>query len=95
VPVSFRHWSIYTQGFFYHLSVDDRQNKAPGADIRNVSRTSEGTSSVRLVLKTQNLPDPQQTDYLTTKTGSAAQKVFLAFEVGQTRYRPEHIAKLG
>ena len=95
VPVSFRHWSIYTQGYFYHLTVDDRQNKTPGADVQNFSSTSNEARSVGVLLKSQNLSDCQQPDYLTAKTGSAAKKVFIAFEVGQTMYRPEHIANLG
>jgi hypothetical protein len=52
---------------------------------------SDVPNDVSLSLKVQNFSNREQQDYLDARNGN---KVFIAFEVGQTMYKPEHVERL-
>lgn len=85
---SLLHWSFYTQGFFYHLSALDRSRD----DTWSSQNPTKSTNTV-CRLKYEDLSTVNSEDYIRFQ-GPLGRKVFLAYKVGQTDYRPDQILKL-
>jgi hypothetical protein len=88
-PISTRHWSIYTQGFFFHLSANDAQSSA-GKDS---SIGKEHNADAPVFLREENFSSSLMPDYQHA-LAHASEKPYIAFEVGKTQYSYQQIHKL-
>lgn len=80
--ISHRHWSIYSQGYFYHLSanIDDSNNSPECKCNKKIIQAAAATT----VLKIEDLSSPQSRDFINIQNDNVQKKkAFLAFEVGQ------------
>lgn len=86
-PTSTGHWSLYSQGQFYHLS-------APGL-VKNPteSTTSSGLDSMRfpVVLNMQDFSDPETEDSMTFRDHH---KTLVAYHVGNNSYPADVIERI-
>ncbi|KAL1615852.1 hypothetical protein SLS56_011654 [Neofusicoccum ribis] len=89
-PVSGMHWSLYCQGYFYHLSIDGQKKPARQTYVSGLNASIKGP---RTLLKKEDLSTTSTKEY-TDAESKAAKKPLIAFEVGQTQYSPEDIEKL-
>jgi hypothetical protein len=79
-PISTRHWSIYTRGFFFHLSADG-VHKATGDSRRNSRHDVK--APVRLCEEDSSSSLTPEYQHALTH---AFEKPYIAFEVGKTQY---------
>lgn len=89
-PVSDMHWSIYCQGYFYHLTADVPKNPTRQT---HASGLNAGADRPKNKPRNEDLSTPFTKEYTDAKR-DAAKKPLIAFEVGQTQYSPEDIARL-
>lgn len=89
----FTHWSLYSQGYFYHLT-------AAGSDALHYMEAKSGKLSpsqlnqkLPVALKLQNVINPDDADFVspTTKTQQVALQ---AYHIGYTRFTSEQIRRL-
>lgn len=89
----FTHWSLYSQGYFYHLTV-------AGSDALHYMEAKSGKTSpsqlnrkIPVALKIQNVINPADADFIlpTNKTQKTALQ---AYQVGYTRFTSEQIRRL-
>ncbi|RDW58775.1 hypothetical protein BP6252_13251 [Coleophoma cylindrospora] len=85
--VSPRHWSVYSQGYFYHLSADVGKSELGGCGCGNNPTGAPAT----IRLKIEDLSSPQTPDYTRAQEEGRKMKAFVAFEVGQTQYLPSNM----
>jgi hypothetical protein len=91
-PISTRHWSIYTQGFFFHLSANDVQ-KATGSAGEDSSIGKEHNADAPVFLREENLSSFLVPEYQHSLE-HAFEKPYIAFEVGKTQYFYQQIHEL-
>jgi len=82
---SLKHWSFYTQGYFYHLSAPNLPRDSAG---KGANATRCGDTVCRL--KCEDMSDVNSQDYIRLQNASN-RKALLAYKVGQTDYRPDQI----
>ncbi|MCJ1295622.1 hypothetical protein MMC34_007185 [Xylographa carneopallida] len=88
--VSRFHWSMYSQGCFYHLSARLPHNPTDQSDLSGCERKAP---RVQLVLKVEDMSTIEFGHHIRA-TAEAARKPFVAYEVGSTQYDPEQIRAL-
>lgn len=79
--VSRFHWSVYSQGYFYHLSTRSPEDLSVFSGLRNKA------SGAQLVLKIEDLSTTDSADYVKAAT-AASNKAIVAYEMGSTEYDP-------
>ncbi|CAG8955220.1 hypothetical protein HYFRA_00007236 [Hymenoscyphus fraxineus] len=80
-PISFSHWSVFSQGCFYHLS-------APGLGSGLTYQSGSGIDKrENVILKVENMKD--QTD-----TGIHKKLPLILYEIGSTDYSPQEIQRI-
>ena len=89
----FTHWSLYSQGYFYHLS-------AAGSDALHYMEAKSGKTSpsqlnrkIPVALKLQNVINPADADFV-LPTRKTQQTALQAYQVGYTRFTSEQIRRL-
>ena len=89
----FIHWSLYSQGFFYHLT-------AIGSDALHYMEAKSGKTSpsqlnqtMPVALKLQNVINPIDADFV-PPTRKTQQIALQAYHVGYTRFTSEQIRRL-
>ena len=85
--VSRYHWSLYSQGYFYHLSARLPKNPTEQSDI---SRSERKMARAQVILKIEDLSTTESTDYIKAAR-EASRKPFVAYEMGSTQYSPEQL----
>ena len=85
---SLQHWSLYCQGFFYHMFAPDlaRESTQKG---HNASKSRKAECRLRC----EDMSSVDTIAYLKSKT-STIQKPLLAYKVGQTDYTSSQILRL-
>jgi hypothetical protein len=91
-PISTRHWSIYTQGFFFHLSANDARKATDGAG-EDSSIGKEHNAKAPVSLREEDLSSSLTREYQQA-LAHAFEKPYIAFEVGKTQYSYQQIHKL-
>lgn len=94
-PVSWLHWSVYSQGYFYHLTAGDDDVPFPKNPMRqtHVSGVNSGAGRIPIRPRTEDLSTTTRQDYIDA-VNVTPKKTLTAFEVGRTRYSPEDIRRL-
>ncbi|MCJ1265045.1 hypothetical protein MMC22_004920 [Lobaria immixta] len=89
-PASYKHWSLYSQGHFYHLTIDD----AASCLVESATSTSENIGRrSKTILNHQDLSSENTSDFM--KYDDNRMKVALiAYQVGKTDYTYDEIYKL-
>lgn len=89
-PGSYRHWSLYSQGHFYHLTIDD----SASCLVESATSTSENIGRrSKTILNHQDLSSENTSDFM--KYDDNRMKVALiAYQVGKTDYTHDEIYKL-
>ena len=89
----FTHWSLYSQGCFYHLT-------AAGSDALHYADAKSGETSpsqlnrkISVALKVQNVIDVADADFVLS-TRRTQQTALKAYQIGYTRYTSEQIRRL-
>ena len=89
----FIHWSLYSQGYFYHLT-------ATGSDALHYMEAKSGKTSpsqlnrkIPVALKLQNVINPADADFI-LPTRKTEQIALQAYQVGYTRFTSEQIRRL-
>lgn len=88
--VSRFHWSVYSQGYFYHLSA--RLPKNPTGQSA-FSGHKKKAPRAQIILKIEDLSTTDSADYVKAAT-EASTKSFVAYEMGSTQYDPEQLETL-
>ncbi|MCJ1383786.1 hypothetical protein MMC17_006900 [Xylographa soralifera] len=84
-----KHWSIYSQGHFFHLNAP-----AKPAQLSGVAQEFFQEIEIKPYLKHEDLSTPETDDYKRFMDISGIQKPMLALNVGQTDYLPHEIFAL-
>ena len=89
----FAHWSLYSQGCFYHLT-------ATGSDALHYMEAKSGKTSasqlnrkISVSLKLQDVSNPADADFV-PPTEKTQQTALQAYQIGYTRYTSEQIRRL-
>ncbi len=89
----FTHWSLYSQGYFYHLT-------AIGSDALHYMEAKSGKTSpsqlnqkLPVALKLQNVINPVDADFV-PPTRKTQQIALQAYHIGYTRFTSEQIRRL-
>ena len=89
----FTHWSLYSQGYFYHLT-------AAGSDALHYMEAKSGKTSpsqlnqtLPIALKLQNVITPNDADFVPS-TRKIQQIALQAYHIGYTRFTSEQIRRL-
>ena len=89
----FTHWSLYSQGYFYHLTAAD-------SDALHYMKAKSGKTSpsqlnrnIPVALKLQNVMNPADADFV-LPTRKTQQTALQAYQVGYTRFTSEQIRRL-
>ena len=85
---SLKHWSVYCQGHFYHLSARGLRRDCVGK-----SRSTSKSQRVSCQLIHEDWNDLDQ-GAIKTSSEAERRKLLVAFKVGQTDYRPHQILQL-
>ena len=88
--VSRFHWSVYSQGYFYHLSAPLLENPTGQSVFSGLKNKAPGA---QIVLKIEDLSTTDSVDYVKAAT-EASPKPFVAYEMGSTQYDPEQLQTL-
>jgi hypothetical protein len=88
----FIHWSLYSQGHFYHLTAD-RRGGSQFVDATAESPSTEPPSPFPVRLKVQNVID-DSTPYYQPLTDKVEATALQAYHVGGTRFSPEQIHQI-
>lgn len=87
--VSRFHWSVYSQGYFYHLSARSPKNPTGQSALGLENKAPRA----QIVLKIENLSTTDSADYVKAAT-EVSTKPFVAYEMGSTQYDPEQMHTL-
>lgn len=90
LEVSRHHWSVYSQGHFYHLSARVPKNPTKQSGTSGLEKK---VTRAPLVLKVENLSTTESADYI-KNAREASRKAFVAYEMGSTQYGPEQLRSL-
>ena len=90
VGVSPFHWSVYSQGYFYHLSARSPKNPTVQSAFWGLRNQAPGAC---VVLKIEDLSTADSADYMKATTETST-KAFIAYEMGSTQYDPEQLQTL-
>ena len=89
----FTHWSLYSQGCFYHLT-------ATGSDALHYMDAKSGKTTlsqlnrkISVALKLQNVINPADANFVLS-TRKTQQTALQAYQIGYTRYTSEQIGRL-
>ena len=89
----FVHWSLYSQGYFYHLT-------ATGSDALHYKGAKLGKTlpsninqKIPLTLKVQNVVNPDDAEYV-HRTGGTQRIALQAYHIGYTRFTSDQIRRL-
>jgi hypothetical protein len=88
--VSRFHWSVYSQGYFYHLSARLPKNPTEQSACLGLEKK---TPRAQISLKIEDLSTTDSGDYVRAVT-EASSKPFVAYEMGCTQYDPEQLQTL-
>ena len=91
IPTSNKHWSIYTQGYFYHLTVD-----LPGSVLVETTETTtkaKTTTTGRPVLNDEDLSN-ESTSCFQFYSAHRNQLALIAYEVGRTDYSSAEVRRI-
>ena len=88
--VSWRHWSVYHQGCFYHLSARFPKNSTEQSDT---SGQVNKVAKAEVTLRVEDLSTIDSDDYIKAQR-IASRKPFAAYEVGATQYTPQQLRSL-
>ena len=88
--VSRRHWSVYHQGYFYHLSARVPKKSTEQGDTSGL--VTKGAKA-EVTLKVEDLSTVDSEDYIKAQR-TASRKPFAAYEVGATQYNPQQLRSL-
>ena len=90
--VSTRHWSVYSQGYFYHLSTRRRPNNHSTAQTQQSDASSRGEKAVGagIYLKVEDFSAVAPGDLLEAERG-LSRTPFVAYEMGSTAYAPPQL----
>ncbi|KAF2661332.1 hypothetical protein K491DRAFT_710913 [Lophiostoma macrostomum CBS 122681] len=89
-PRSWGHWSLYFQGYFFHLSARVPANVTQQSDPWEINSKAH---KVPLELKVENLSAIDTEEYIRAKE-EAWDKPFIAFQIGKTQYSYTQIERL-
>ena len=90
LPLYCDHWSLYTQGHFYHLTIDDLASCL----LESATSTSKNTGRAsKTILSHQDLSSKNTLDY--KNYNDKRRKLgLIAYQVGKTNYTHDEIYKL-
>lgn len=88
--MSLLHWSVYSQGYFYHLSARLPKNPTGQSTLSGLNNIAP---RVQVVLKIEDLSTTDSVDYVKA-AAEASTKPFVAYEMGSTQYNPEQLQTL-
>lgn len=84
-----KHWSVYSQGHFYHLSAPTKPRRLWG-----MSQKSSANTHVDSQLKHEDLSNRETLDYQRLQSATIRPVPLIAYKVGQTHYSPNEIFSL-
>ena len=88
--VSWLHWSVYSQGYFYHLSADSPNGLTGQSGCSGARRKTAGTQTL---LKIEDFSTVDSAHYAKAMDDASKQS-FVAYEMGSTQYDPEQLETL-
>lgn len=87
---SYKHWSIYTQGHFYHLTIEE----CLSCLVEAAASTSESTGKrSKTVLNHQDMSSENTPDYVSFSS-KRRKLALIAYQVGKTCYKHQEIYTL-
>ncbi len=86
---SFEHWSVYTQGHFYHLTAPLQPRQ-----LHKASREAMEGASNKPCLKHEDFSSPEAADYVKAKNSRRKPVPLMAYKVGQTDHSPDQLQTL-
>ncbi|KAI9697434.1 MAG: hypothetical protein M1836_004712 [Candelina mexicana] len=86
---SFEHWSVYSQGHFYHLSAPQKPRQ-----LHKASRQLIAGVHKKPCLKHEDFSSSEAADYIKFKTSERKARPLIAYKVGQTDQLPDQLQTL-
>ncbi|KAI9748151.1 MAG: hypothetical protein M1835_001873, partial [Candelina submexicana] len=86
---SFEHWSVYSQGHFYHLSAPQQPRQ-----LHKASRQLMEGLHKKPCLKHEDFSSHEAADYIKSKTSKRKAGPLIAYKVGQTDQLPDQLQTL-